>query len=264
MCVDLRRGISRGTCITTGMPLIRPYFRALQERFVRATRESGDHINDISIPRSVRTLNLNRYQFALGFSNRKAVLDIGCGHGYGSFLLSQHASSVIGLDRDEAAICAAKERFARANITFVCREAIDFLRRSGRRFDLITMFEVLEHLESQELLLELILKTLKSNGMLLLSTPNKRYTTIFRRNPYHVHEFDLKELVRLVESAGFCVHDAYGLLPGALMYIPLPYYTLMRLVQLIPSYSKFLQPNTSPATSRTLLLLLKSCNSTPR
>ena len=236
----------------------------LQKRYVRATRESGDHITDLSFPESVRTLNLNRYLFALRFTNRKAVLDIGCGYGYGSFLLSQRASSVIGIDRDAVAIRAAKERFTRLNITFECHDAMDFLRRSGRRFDLVTMFEVLEHLRSQELLLKLIPNVLKGNGTFILSTPNKRYTTVFRRNPYHAHEFDLEELVRLVESAGFCVHDAYGLLPGALLHIPLPYYALMRLVQLIPSCSKFLQLNTSPATSRTLLLLLKSCNSTSR
>ena len=42
--------------------------------------------------------HINRYRFATALVGNQRVLDIACGSGYGSFILSEKASSVIGID----------------------------------------------------------------------------------------------------------------------------------------------------------------------
>jgi 2-polyprenyl-3-methyl-5-hydroxy-6-metoxy-1,4-benzoquinol methylase len=48
--------------------------------------------------------HLYRYYFALHFVKDKKVLDLACGEGYGSYILSKSAEYVTGLDIDEKTI----------------------------------------------------------------------------------------------------------------------------------------------------------------
>jgi SAM-dependent methyltransferase len=64
-------------------------------------------------------------------------------------------------------------------------------------FDRITAFEVIEHLDRWPDLLTEACRTLKPQGILLVSTPNKSYYAEMRAkigpNPYHRHEFEYAE-----------------------------------------------------------------------
>jgi 2-polyprenyl-3-methyl-5-hydroxy-6-metoxy-1,4-benzoquinol methylase len=42
--------------------------------------------------------HISRYGFATSYVSGKTVLEIGCGHGYGTFYLAQHADNVLGID----------------------------------------------------------------------------------------------------------------------------------------------------------------------
>jgi len=44
---------------------------------------------------------LHRYIFVTQFVEGKTVLDLGCGEGYGSYILSKLAERVVGIDIDE-------------------------------------------------------------------------------------------------------------------------------------------------------------------
>ena len=57
--------------------------------------------------------HIQRYLFAANFVADKTVLDVACGEGYGSGLLSSRAARVVGLDIDRPAIAAATERYRR-------------------------------------------------------------------------------------------------------------------------------------------------------
>ena len=46
----------------------------------------------------------HRYYFALHFVKSKKVLDLACGEGYGSHILSKIAEHVVGMDIDELTI----------------------------------------------------------------------------------------------------------------------------------------------------------------
>ena len=54
--------------------------------------------------------HLHRYMLAAKFAEGKTVLDIACGEGYGTYILSQVAKSVIGVDISKETIAAAKEK----------------------------------------------------------------------------------------------------------------------------------------------------------
>lgn len=140
--------------------------------------------------------HFHRYTMAVSFAEGKKVLDAACGEGYGSHLLAQKASSVVGVDVSETAIEHAKKHYPKENLSFKVSNvlAMNFIDNS---FDLVVSFETLEHLvEHDELLIE-FKRILKPDGVLLISTPDKKeYSdkTGFN-NEYHLkelyqHEFD--------------------------------------------------------------------------
>lgn len=116
--------------------------------------------------------HLMRYYFALQFAVNKAVLDAGCGAGYGCNLLATVAKKVIGIDYSQEAIDYAKKHYSHSNFKFRTMNllALDF---NDDTFDLVTCFEVIEHIREDHMLLKKISHILKPNGVLVISTPNQ-------------------------------------------------------------------------------------------
>jgi SAM-dependent methyltransferase len=145
--------------------------------------------------------HLARYRFALPLVTARRVLDIGCGEGYGTALLAGQAREAIGLDYSPAAVQHAAKSYVRPNLTFRLGDAAA-LESSLGAFDVITCFEVLEHLEDGEALFAGITKLLSRHGVLVLSTPNKLVDAPFgrhiwgERNEYHVGLLTPSELRR--------------------------------------------------------------------
>ena len=143
--------------------------------------------------------HLARYRFAVRFVQPGAVvLDAGCGSGYGSAELGA-AGSITGTDISADAVRYAQENFGRHGVRFV-QAACERLPFADAIFDVVTTFEVIEHLEHWQKLLEESRRVLKPSGVLLVSTPNKNYYAEARAgagpNPFHCHEFEYKEFER--------------------------------------------------------------------
>ncbi len=133
-----------------------------------------------------------RYQFARNITAGKIILDAACGEGYGTCLLSQDALRVVGIDIDPDTISSAKERYKRENTEFVTG-SIDSLPFDDNTFDMVVSFETLEHVEpkSQNAFLKEIIRVLKKDGLLMISTPNKAVYTdlVHGENIHHLKEF---------------------------------------------------------------------------
>jgi len=123
------------------------------------------------------------------------VLDAGCGEGFGTALLAETARSVLAVDYSADAVAAATAAHARPNLEFRQLNLYD-LPQLDRRFDLVTNFQVLEHLDDPVPFLRALRAALKPDGTLMLTTPN-RLTTV-SENPYHVREYVAEELRDLV------------------------------------------------------------------
>lgn len=152
--------------------------------------------------------HLARYHFAAHFVNDAAVLDAGCGSGYGTAQLAG-ARFIAAVDVSAEAIRYARTHFARVGVHFF-QAACESLPFAAGSFDAVLAFEVIEHLDRWREMLCEVRRVLKPSGVLLVSTPNKAYYTESRAaagpNPFHLHEFDLQEFRAALGSVFGHVH----------------------------------------------------------
>lgn len=144
----------------------------------------------------------HRYELARLHAAGRRVLDYGSGEGYGSLLLSDVASSVVGVDIDPQAVSHASERYrSQSNLTFTSLDG-HTLPFDDQHFDLITCFEVIEHVPNPDEVLAELSRLLAIDGMLLISTPNKaEYSDKHDyRNEYHIREFYIDEFREFLEA----------------------------------------------------------------
>ncbi len=137
------------------------------------------------------------YEHAVQFVQAQRVLDVGCGEGYGTYLLAQHAKEVIAIDKDEKTIRRAKRRYALPNLSFQIQDVSGISAYSPCSFDVVCCFHVIEHLKAPVQFLSEVGKCLSGpSGVLLISTPNRH--SLFRRStgfqwPYHEREYNADE-----------------------------------------------------------------------
>lgn len=125
--------------------------------------------------------HVQRYAWALPQVAGKKVVDLGCGTGYGSFMLSWLAEWVTGLDVNGDAIVFAKENFG-VRVRFgVC----DLERDDLPDADVYVAFEALEHLKNPELLIEKV-----GDRMFLWSMPVNHSDRQFHWRPYSVEDVE--------------------------------------------------------------------------
>jgi SAM-dependent methyltransferase len=156
-------------------------------------------------PESVREIayeHWHRYAFALGLAKGRRVLDAACGEGYGSALLAQAANSVVGVDLSDAVIAHARSRYDAPNLRFEVADATALDAFDSAQFDLIVSFETIEHVQQQPRMLDGFARLLAPDGLLLVSTPDKRNTTDLsgQANPHHVRELYREEFEMLLRS----------------------------------------------------------------
>jgi 2-polyprenyl-3-methyl-5-hydroxy-6-metoxy-1,4-benzoquinol methylase len=96
------------------------------------------------------------------------ILDIGCATGLFLFEMKKKGWETLGIDLSESASGYARKRMGLKVITG------DFLEVElpPRAFDVITLWDVLEHLPTPGAALEKITGLLRENGLLLLNLPN--------------------------------------------------------------------------------------------
>ncbi len=139
--------------------------------------------------------HIARYRFAAAFSGGADVLDAGCGSGYGSEQL-RGARSVTAFDLAQDAVAYAKGRYSRPGVRFL-RATCESIPFADASFDLMIAFELIEHLERWPDLIAEARRVLRPGGVLLISTPNRKYYAESRAqagpNPWHVHEFECAE-----------------------------------------------------------------------
>ena len=163
----------------------------------------------------------------LAGSGKKKILDVGCGEGRFLSLLKEYGDPVwelVGLDLDEKAaeLCRRKG--------FRCETARieDFAKRE--KFDVIIMFQLIEHVDNPRLVIESMRGMLTPGGILVLETPNPRGLdyNIFKKSwwahyhfPRHWHLFTPESLGKILVESGYVDIQSSSLLAPAAWIVSL-------------------------------------------
>ncbi|HCH59297.1 MAG: hypothetical protein UX80_C0002G0054 [Candidatus Amesbacteria bacterium GW2011_GWA2_47_11b] len=147
-----------------------------------------------------------KYSTSLLDPNGKSVLVIGDSYGwYAKFALECGAKFVHSLDIAAPSPMLSRLFKSYSQYHHTIESILDF--RSTKKYDLAVFFEVIEHLppQTEKFALQVIAKSLKSNGKLLLSTPVKSLLSYFSDPAIflgHRH-YSPKQLTQLLNAAGF-------------------------------------------------------------
>ena len=149
--------------------------------------------------KGIISIHLKRYDFARPRCEKRWVLDLGCGVGYGSHYLSKGAGKVVAIDSDIEAIQYACRRYTRGGLDYLVADAErpPFLNSS---FDVICAFEIVEHVQEPISLVRDLARLLKKNGALFISTPSVSRSSSCPDNPHHHHEWSPSDFKALLEK----------------------------------------------------------------
>lgn len=177
--------------------------------------ESGDYYT--LAHKSLEDINNEwgfRWRYILGKivrnSQASTLLDVGAGNGYFVSL----AAKEFGLNANGLEISAEEIRFAKdvLNVHLIHED----VTRHRRDYDVVTSFNVLEHVPDPQSFLTALVDRIKPGGLLVLTTPNpgcihakihgvERWSMV--DPPHHINLFSRKSLVEILETRGMELVD---------------------------------------------------------
>jgi SAM-dependent methyltransferase len=174
---------------------------------------TGERVVPDKTPQAIYDEHIYRYMFAAGLTQRKKVLDVACGTGYGlSYMAEKGAGEAVGVDLSWKAVGYARERFGgERRISFICADGTR-MPFADDSFDVVVSFETIEHIRKYGRFLSECRRVIKEGGSIICSTPNRRIFSPNLAKPintFHVKEFWPDEFHRLL-SRYFTQVTFYG------------------------------------------------------
>jgi SAM-dependent methyltransferase len=172
--------------------------------FDKYQRSGAYHWRQVDRSRTNSAFNpplLARYAVLAGKLPRRAgtLLDVGCGDGYLLAHAHQHNRhlALYGVDTDAAGIALAHQHLQQHGCSATLLHGSSYaLPLPPACMDVVTMADVIEHLERPHHALHEIRRVVRSGGVLLLSTPNRQPGGAWDHR--HIHEYDAVELHALL------------------------------------------------------------------
>lgn len=173
------------------------------------TRTLYEHIRNVCID---HVKNHPQYP---KFVWKPKICDVGCGGGFGSYIMSQEADWVWGIDASKENINWCKEVFEKhknniyysPQLTF---EVIDVLDepREIQAFDIVACIEIIEHIDDYQKLIDFTKRLCKKDKsgsyikppdatIVYFSSPNRNFYKLGKdspKNKFHVREWTAAEL----------------------------------------------------------------------
>jgi len=144
--------------------------------------------------------NAIRFDMVANLLPKGRILDVGCGLGhFCRYLIAKNPYiwKVEGTDFSEYAIKIANRNKIGESYTIGTAYKMPYPDNS---FDAISAQEIIEHLSDTEAFLKECIRVLKSDGKLLITTPNARESKSIEKD--HIREFEIKELNDILSKYG--------------------------------------------------------------
>jgi ubiquinone/menaquinone biosynthesis C-methylase UbiE len=160
----------------------------------------------------------------------KKILDVGC---HGGKLTSEiqkklPKAQIDGIDISKQAISFAKQKYKKIHFKVGRAEKLPYKANS---FNLVTCFEVLEHVPNPEIVISEISRVLKKRGQTIILVPSENL--LFQMIWYfwthlgpgrvwhhtHVQKFDKQKLDELLQAKGFRIKERKQFILGMLLLI---------------------------------------------
>ena len=137
------------------------------------------------------------------------LLDVGCAHGFFLSAARERGWEVYGVEISKLASDYAREKYG----LNVINKSLEDTHFPNKFFDVVTMWDVLEHLGDPPAVMVEVKRILRKDGFVFLQVPNfsgfqsrlmrGRWKDI--KPPYHLWYFTPKTLSQLVNSKGFSI-----------------------------------------------------------
>ncbi|MDC0056590.1 bifunctional 2-polyprenyl-6-hydroxyphenol methylase/3-demethylubiquinol 3-O-methyltransferase UbiG [Alphaproteobacteria bacterium] len=171
-----------------------------------------------------------RIKYILKMINQKQIkdleiLDLGCGGGLTCEPLARLKAKVTGVDFVKQNIEVAKNhaKISKLQINYI-HEDLDSLKIK-KKYDIVLLLEILEHLDNWKNIILKIKKILKPNGLLVISSINKTSLSkifaifvaenILKWVPKNTHDYDKfvtpNELSNILSKNNFNILDTTGM-----------------------------------------------------
>ena len=189
------------------------------------------------------------------------VLDIGCGDGKLTSLISGKVKKVIGIDNQQFPLDMAEviiDGQGIKNVEFENKDGVNFDYKD-ESFDKVVCFDMIEHIPEEQTnkLVKNIARVLKKDGWVCITTPNRKFLTsrIFGHNliEKHYKEYCKEELTKMFSEDFKNIKVLGGYLP----LIPLPkieHYANILPLRYLFNFMVDLGKN-NPGLSKTLILI---------
>lgn len=143
------------------------------------------------------------------------ILDVGAGAGDFLAIAKEHAAFRTGLETNPFGVAEAE----RKNLTVLSRTIEDYSTENAERHDVVTAFQVLEHVPDVRSFITSCIRVLKPTGQLIIAVPNndgfvgKQENLPLNMPPHHVGLWGRESLINIA--------NAFGLDSARIEYEPL-------------------------------------------
>ena len=101
------------------------------------------------------------------------LLDVGCGNGVIHYFIKEKVKNIYGIDNKKTDLIKAERRGMIVQPTDLDEGKFPF---KGGFFGVVTCLDVIEHVRDPRVLIKEIYRVLRKDGILILSTPNVRFS----------------------------------------------------------------------------------------
>jgi 2-polyprenyl-3-methyl-5-hydroxy-6-metoxy-1,4-benzoquinol methylase len=183
------------------------YVNPMQNGSIISEAYSQMRSDDAAIIRETR-LRATKSQVELvkKYNGDGHLLDIGCGEGFFLLTASKFGYATKGVEPSRDAAAYARKEFG----LDIEAKPFEALRFPENHFDVVTLWQVLEHMPYPLMVLKEVHRILKPGGMLVITTPDiegiparilkKRWWCITR---LHINQFTTRTLMTIFRNAGF-------------------------------------------------------------